>query len=211
MIVILTGLVIDRDGRKGSAGAGKSTVAHRLVEQHDFRELSYAGPAKEFLRYVLDLSEEQLYGPSESRNAVDDRYPPTPYRSEPFSARYALTSLCTGWGRNLCRDDMWARHGMRTALRFERDFGFDVVFSDGRHRNELEVGRECGALLVRVVRPVERLFVYTDHRSECELNDLPDSYFDHVIVGEPANVADLQSKADAAVSHLRALTVTRRG
>lgn len=74
MIIAISGLTFDPKGNKGSAGAGKDTVADRLVAKHGFVRIGFADPMKRFLAEVFDFSEEQLWGPSEKRNAPDERY-----------------------------------------------------------------------------------------------------------------------------------------
>ena len=74
MIIAVSGLTVDPQGNKGSAGSGKSTVTKRIVEKHKFVDIAFADAMKRFLRDVLDFSEEQLWGPSDCRNAPDERY-----------------------------------------------------------------------------------------------------------------------------------------
>jgi hypothetical protein len=58
----------------GQAGSGKSTVAQFLVKHHGFIELGLADPLKRFVQDVFDFTNEQVWGPSEFRNAEDKRY-----------------------------------------------------------------------------------------------------------------------------------------
>jgi len=61
-------------GISGQAGSGKDTVADRLVTDHGFVKVGLADPLKRFGKEVFGFTEEQLWGPSEMRNALDDRY-----------------------------------------------------------------------------------------------------------------------------------------
>lgn len=54
----------------GQAGAGKSTVADILAKQQGFEIMGQADAIKELARTPFGLTQDQLYGPSESRNAV---------------------------------------------------------------------------------------------------------------------------------------------
>jgi len=74
MIIGISGLVFDEQGNKGSAGAGKSTVADRLVARHKFVAVGLADVMKRFVQEVLGFSDEQLWGPSEKRNEPDKRF-----------------------------------------------------------------------------------------------------------------------------------------
>ncbi len=61
----------------GKAGSGKDTVAAciKKVSQTSVC-LAQADPMKRFAASVFGFTEDQLWGPSASRNAVDDRYRP---------------------------------------------------------------------------------------------------------------------------------------
>jgi len=65
MIIALSGL----------SGTGKDTAADILVRNHGFVKVSLADPIKRICRDVFDFTDDQLWGPSESRNAPDKRYP----------------------------------------------------------------------------------------------------------------------------------------
>ena len=61
-------------GISGQAGAGKDEVAQRFVQEHGFVQVALADPLKRLGYNAFDFSEEQLWGPSKHRNAVDSRY-----------------------------------------------------------------------------------------------------------------------------------------
>lgn len=58
----------------GAAGAGKDSVAKELVTVHGWEAYSLAGPMKRFAADMFGFTEEQLYGPSRSRNEPDPRW-----------------------------------------------------------------------------------------------------------------------------------------
>lgn len=58
----------------GNAGCGKDTAADHLVNNYSFDKISFAGPLKKFGKRVFDFTDDQLYGPSNFRNAIDTRY-----------------------------------------------------------------------------------------------------------------------------------------
>jgi hypothetical protein len=61
-------------GIAGAAGSGKDTVAGFIAKYSNAVSIAQADPMKRFARDVFDFSEEQLWGPSECRNAADERY-----------------------------------------------------------------------------------------------------------------------------------------
>lgn len=119
-------------GLCGKAGSGKDTVADILVRDHGFVKVAFADPLKRICRDVFDFTDQQLWGPSESRNEPDFRYCRTPHQkgydpvdgrptsinAEYLTARYALQKLGTEWGRD-CYADIWIEYAMRIAKRLE--------------------------------------------------------------------------------------------
>jgi hypothetical protein len=61
-------------GISGVAGSGKDTVADFIVKERKGCKISFADPLKRFCGAVFEWSEEQLWGPSDKRNAIDNRY-----------------------------------------------------------------------------------------------------------------------------------------
>lgn len=71
-------------GISGQAGSGKDTAADFLVRSRGFAKVSFADPMKRIARDVYKFSFDQLWGPSEARNAPDKRHsrPHGPFRSD---------------------------------------------------------------------------------------------------------------------------------
>lgn len=59
----------------GVAGSGKGEAARILREEFSFTEICLADPGKRHCMELFDFSKDQLWGPSESRNKPDTRYP----------------------------------------------------------------------------------------------------------------------------------------
>ena len=77
-------------GVSGFAGSGKDTVADILVEEFGFVKVALADPLKRVLKDVYDFSDDQLWGPSQKRNAPDERYPrehTIPYNGPNYTRR----------------------------------------------------------------------------------------------------------------------------
>lgn len=58
----------------GEAGAGKDSVAKILVEDHGWMMFSLSAPMKRFAGDMFGFTDDQLYGPSSSRNAPDPKW-----------------------------------------------------------------------------------------------------------------------------------------
>jgi hypothetical protein len=134
----------------GRAGSGKDTVA-RMLQKHlvNAELISFAEPLKDFCQYAFDFSDEQIRGPSASRDAPDLRY----RRADGafLTPRYALQTLGTEWGRN-CYPDVWVDLALR---RVEQTLasGRSAIITDCRFLNEAARVSAAGGCLVRIVRP----------------------------------------------------------
>lgn len=115
-------------GLCGPAGSGKDTIADYLVKKHGFVKMANADLLKRIVQQVFAFTDEQLWGPSEMRNAPDKRYPRKhgpilltgacaccglvagdPNWTECYmTPRFALQSLGTEWGR-MCFENIWVR------------------------------------------------------------------------------------------------------
>ena len=58
----------------GNLGSGKDTAAERVAEVHGFTRIGLADPLKRLGASAFDFTFQQLWGPSDFRNAVDKRY-----------------------------------------------------------------------------------------------------------------------------------------
>lgn len=94
----MKGLII---GIVGGAGVGKDTAADYLVRAHGFKKLALADELKRFAKVVFDFTDEQLWGPSASRNKPDPRF------RNPEGWVYAYWKLALSvrpWARGLFLD-----------------------------------------------------------------------------------------------------------
>ncbi len=76
-------------GLAGQAGSGKDTVCDYLTKTYSGVKVAQADPIKNFAAQVFNFSQEQLWGPSEKRNAKDERYAyPTQELLDGLEARF---------------------------------------------------------------------------------------------------------------------------
>jgi hypothetical protein len=61
-------------GVLGNAGAGKDTIGKMIVEATGGETLALADPMKQFVQRVFGFTHQQLWGPSDCRNAPDYRF-----------------------------------------------------------------------------------------------------------------------------------------
>jgi hypothetical protein len=203
-------------GLSGKAGAGKSTVAKILVEQHRYVEVALADAMKRALREWFQFTDDQLWGPSSARNAPDFRFPRDV--GGMLSPREALQALGTEFGRR-CYEDVWINYTIRIAEcvlspgyngRYRRTIGLDqswglgsnakgVVISDVRFPNEFAKIKSVGKMW-RIDRPVAKLTAgIQNHSSEVSLDEVGDEEFDRVIANH-AGIERLPELVEMALS-----------
>lgn len=204
-------------GISGLAGSGKDTAADYLVKDHGFVRVALADKLKRVCREVFDFSEDQLWGPSSSRNQEDKRYP----RGSGFlTPRYALQTLGTEWARD-CYQDIWTEDALRTAKILLNDTAFHynvqhglqqclcnrrpggVVIPDVRFKNEMSRIREAGGYLIRMKRGSGlSAELGAAHQSEAEQLELPDGYFSAVIHNEDLTLDQLRIEVSKVLRSL---------
>ena len=79
-------------GIAGKAGSGKDTVAGFICNSFNGISIAQADPMKRFAEAVFGFSQEQLWGPSECRNAPDARFDNTKEWEESFK-KFELVGL----------------------------------------------------------------------------------------------------------------------
>lgn len=178
-------------GLCGPAGAGKSTVATLLMGQ-GFEVVPFAKPLKDMLR-ALGIPEACLTGTPEQKESPLDLFGGK-------SARHAMQTLGTEWGRNCIAPDFWARawsaqvSGRRHA-RYEWSIGAEnIVADDVRFPQEAEVIQKLRGRVICVVRSMADFNVTPKHPSENFAALKPDR-----IIVNNGTVTDLETKLLAAL------------
>ncbi len=182
----MTGLFI---GIAGRSGAGKDTLAERLVTRHQFVRVAIADPLKELTGRAFDLDREQLWGAD--RNVVDARWELTP--------RQLYQKL--GDALRGCHPEALTRLWLR-AVESHRFLGHHVVTPDIRLPAELDAVRAVGGILWRVERPAQPLPPGGLHWTETALDTRTD--WDACLL----NVGDIDAlwrEADRLTERLKAL------
>lgn len=132
-------------GLAGHKRAGKSTVARMLVDEHGFREVSFAAPLYRALAAMLRTDIAALQHDKERAIEWLGRSP-----------RYLLQTLGTEWGRDLVRPDLWLLLASREIERIAALGGERIVISDVRYDNEARFVVERGGQIWQIWRPQAR-------------------------------------------------------
>lgn len=152
----------------GRKRCGKDTMAEHLIRK-GFRQETFAGPLKEVCRIMFGFNDEQLYG--DRKEEEDDYWKITP--------RHAFQYLGTDlvrmqFGKLLPQvgDQFWLKCLERRVLNLRREYGDDtnIVVSDIRFQNELDLIHELGGTVVRVKRPATE--VDDAHVSEAMIDSI---------------------------------------
>jgi hypothetical protein len=135
----------------GWIGSGKDTVADYLVNFHEFRRESFAGPLKDAVASVFGWDRILLEG--RTKEAREWREQIDPWWAE----RLAMPTLTPRWvlqywGTEVCRktfhDDIWIA-AVENKLRNTKD---NVVISDCRFPNEIASIKRSGGKILWVQR-----------------------------------------------------------
>jgi hypothetical protein len=125
-------------GFSGPAGAGKSTAAKYLMQEHGFRLVKFAGPLKAMMRALLPEDDQNEWLEGALKETVHPDLGCTP--------RHAMQTLGTEWGRNCIHPDLWINLARSDIL----DGGDDVVLDDVRFQNEYEMIKAIGGLVIEI-------------------------------------------------------------
>lgn len=175
-------------GLVGLRRSGKDTAAAALQEL-GYTNVKFAAPMKDMLRNLFDYA--GLSARTIERMIEGD------LKEEPVgvlggrSARHAMQTLGTNWGRDLVAQELWVNLCMARCAQLPL-----VAVSDVRFYNESEAIRNAGGRIIRITRPNN--VPVDSHVSESLTLSLP---ADLEIIND-GTIADLHDKVYAAVSAL---------
>lgn len=139
----------------GPEGAGKSSAALILGECYGAAILPFAEPMKRML-LTLGIDERHLYGTTDDKLASLDILGGK-------SARHAMKSLGSEWGRAHIDVDLWVRAWRTRATKTESGM---LTVDDVRLPNEVAAVRALGGSMICVVRSLEDFKRVPTHDTE---------------------------------------------
>ena len=168
-------------GLTGAAGAGKGSVAARLVERHGFREIAFADPLYSAVSAIVALPVQTL----KDRTVKEQ---PIPWVGK--SPRELLQLLGTEFGRRMVKDSIWIDLAMRLV-------DGRTVISDVRFDNEAQAIRDRGGVIWSVTRRAYSCLAgeAADHESEAGIDPLMIGRF----ISNDGDLAALYAEVDTAV------------
>lgn len=156
-------------GLCGLAGAGKTTAARWLVDQHGYHRIAFADPLKAMAR-AFGLTAREMAG--------DLKETPLPHLCGK-SPRQFMQLLGTEFGRELIGPAIWVNRWAALAEQHTLIEGGPVVADDVRFPNEADAIRAAGGILVRIERPGAGSATGAGHASERQ-PIAPDHVIDNV-------------------------------
>jgi len=173
MIISLSGLI----------GSGKDTVADFLVEQHGFHRGSFAGSLKDAVAVVFDWDRELLEGKTKEARAWReeiDTWWAERLNMPHLSPRWVLQY----WGTEVCRQnfhgDIWIA-SLENKLRQGNE---NVVISDCRFPNEINMVQQLGGTTVKVQRAENPAWWETAVTTNAAISGVSDQLKELFNVGE---------------------------
>lgn len=155
-------------GLIGHIGSGKTTVANYLVDNYGWSEVSFADPLKQ-VAMVFKFSENNIYGTQEQKENINKLWG--------ISGREFMQKF----GTEVCRDfipvvmptmkNIWVNIAKRSIER-KLNEGHNVIVSDIRFSDELDMIRDIGGVIIKIVRPLKHN-VNNSHASVDSIDALP--------------------------------------
>lgn len=175
-------------GLCGKKISGKSTVAS-MFEEHGFREISFADPLKN-IAIEFGFTKDQVYYNKNEKNELWG-----------ICAREFLQTFGTEIGRDYLptllpnMKHVWIRLMEDT---IQKNIGENIVISDCRFPDEIELVRKYGGSIVEIRRnKVEAK--YSQHSSENSLYDLNPNY----VIHNNGSLANLKKDVNCILQHLK--------
>jgi hypothetical protein len=148
-------------GLVGLIGSGKNTVANFLIEDHNFKQASFAGSLKDAVSAIFGWPRHLLEGDTlesrEFREKVDESWQRSIgdiplIAGREVTPRLILQLMGTEVLRKNFHSDIWV---LSVIKKIETDANSSYVISDVRFKNEMKMLEDIGAKIVRVRRGPE--------------------------------------------------------
>lgn len=178
----------------GPRSSGKDTIAKHLINHYGFTKMAFADPVKDCLSIIFGWNRQMLEGTTAENRTIRETI--DPYWSEKLgfniSPRIAMMSYGTDVMRNWI-NDIWV-------LSLENQmnaFPGDIVVTDTRFLNELEMLQKNGAIMTKI----ERLNLKENTETHISENEWPlFQYYSHTWHNN-GSVRDLEILVDKFIDN----------
>jgi hypothetical protein len=144
----------------GFQSSGKDTIADFLIKEYGFKKMSFAGALKDIVSIMFGWSRDKLEGLTKEDRIWREQIDPWWSRklNKPLlSPRYVLQYFGTDLFRNNWNPDIWV-HIMENKL---CEFGSNVVITDCRFENEIQLINRLGGKIIQVHRNIPKSIIDT--------------------------------------------------
>ena len=138
-------------GLNGLINSGKGAVSDYLQQKHDFKHLSFADSLKQAVSAIFGWEFEMLKGATpESRQWREevDQWWSDRLQIRNLTPRWVLQQWGTELGRNSFHPDIWVASLENQIIHSTGNF----VIDDCRFKNEMNIIRKNGGILIRINR-----------------------------------------------------------
>jgi len=153
---------------------GKNTVSDYIVKKYGFKEISFSEPLKEICRILFGFNEQQLFG--NKKEDIDAKWGISPRKAFQFIG----TDVCRKYISNLIPDigdTFWIKCIMvRINEILKINPNENIVISDVRFQNEIDLLNEIGGYSIKVIRP--SIQMVDEHESEKNIDKLMNVNFE---------------------------------
>ncbi len=144
----------------GFQSSGKDSIAKFLIEQYGFQKLSFAGALKDVVSIMFVWPRTKLEGLTpedrEWRNVVDPWWAET-LDIPQLTPRYILQHFGTDLFRKHFHQDIWVKIVENKLKQLTKE-GINVVITDCRFENEINLITKYGGKIVKVYRDLPHWF-----------------------------------------------------
>jgi len=157
-------------GILGLKGSGKDTIGNYLIENYNFEKLAYAGALKDAICCIFGWDRTMMEGATEeSRKWREEE---DPYWE--FSPREMMQRIGTDLFRKQIKDDIWIK-SLKLKLEKMTQGPFkttkNVVITDCRFKNEIDVIKEKGGIIILVEREPPSWIKYVEDYKAGEITE----------------------------------------
>ena len=135
----------------GLQSSGKDTIGDYLINNYGFKKFSFAETLKDIISILFGWDRKKIEGIT-----LEDRL----WREQPdiwwskelniqdFSPRYAMQFIGTDLFRKYFKNDIWVIILKKKILEYSQST--NIVITDCRFLNEINMIRDCGAQIIHV-------------------------------------------------------------
>lgn len=157
-------------GIVGEKRHGKDTIGDYLVDKYGFVKVSFAHPLKMMVKELFNFSEEQING--DLKEEIDPRWNASPRKLLQIIGTDLFRNRMGDYFPNL-KDNFWlikAKNTIDDLRKINPDV--NIVITDCRFPNEVEMIRSLGGKIIKVVR--SSIKTTDTHESELYIRNMND-------------------------------------